>query len=210
MIRVIIADDHPLTRKGIEITIDQHPGVVIVGQAGTGEETLEMLGKSGADIVLLDISMPGLDGLAAIRKIQESYPRTKVIVVTMHPEEKYGLRALKMGAQGYVMKDMASRVLQEAVQKVAEGGRYISPKLAELMAGIIVEDRALDPHEILSDREFQVLRLLAQGQNQRDIAEYLAISPKTVSTYRTRILEKLGLETTAELMRYALEREIAD
>jgi DNA-binding NarL/FixJ family response regulator len=210
LIRILVADDHPLIRKGIENALADVADIDVAGEASTGDEVLANLKGGTFDIVLLDISMPGPDGLELIGRIRSLYPQVKIIVVTMHPEERYGIRAIKAGASGYVRKEMASTMLVDAISQVQSGGRFLTPRLVELMAGVLADERRMAPHELLSDREFQVLRLLVNGVSQRDVAEQLSISPKTVSTYRARILEKLSLATTPELVRYAIEHDLVE
>lgn len=205
MIRVLVVDDHPVVRKGLTMVLAEEPEIQEVGEADSAAGMLAMLGASSWDVVVLDISLPDRSGLEILRDIKAMRPELPVLILSMHPEDLYAPRVLKAGAAGYVSKDSAAEELVSAVKKVVGGGKYVSPSLAERLAEIIDDDYRGAPHERLSDREFQVMRMLAQGKRLKDIADELCLSVKTVSTYRARVLEKMGMESNAELTYYALK-----
>lgn len=201
--RVLIADDHAVVRRGLkQILLDEY-GALEVGEAGDAHETLRLAREEPWDIVVLDISMPGRSGLEVLKELKQTRPRLPVLILTTHPEEQYAVRVLKAGAAGYMTKESAPEHLVEAVRKVTAGGRYITPTLADLLVTQIAGAEK-PPHESLSDREFQVLRLIASGKSVGQIAEELSLSSNTVSTYRARVLEKMGMRTNAELTHYAI------
>jgi len=201
--RVLIADDHAVVRRGLkQILLDEY-GALEVGEAGDAHETLRLAREEPWDIVVLDISMPGRSGLEVLRELKQTRPRLPVLILTTHPEEQYAVRVLKAGAAGYMTKESAPEHLVEAIRKVTAGGRYITPTLADLLVTQITGAEK-PPHESLSDREFQVLRLIASGKTVGQIAEELSLSSNTVSTYRARVLEKMGMKTNAELTHYAI------
>ncbi len=207
MIRVFIADDHAVVRRGIKDILEDAPDIVLEGEAASGREALTWLRSHRADVILLDIALPDISGMEVLRQLTEGNHPARVIVLSMYPEEQYARRAVQAGAWGYLTKDSAPEELVTAIREVAEGRRYITPSVAEqLIAALTSEDVA--PHERLSNREMEVLRLLASGKTVSQVAEALYLSPKTVSTYRQRILAKLGLKTTAELIRYAIEHDL--
>jgi two-component system, NarL family, invasion response regulator UvrY len=201
--RVLIADDHAVVRRGLkQILLDEY-GALEVGEAGDAHETLRLAREEPWDIVVLDISMPDRSGLEVLKELKQTRPRLPVLILTTHPEEQYAVRVLKAGAAGYMTKESAPEHLVEAVRKVTAGGRYITPTLADLLVTQITGAEK-PPHENLSDREFQVLRLIASGKTVGQIAEELSLSSNTVSTYRARVLEKMGMRTNAELTHYAI------
>lgn len=207
MIRVLVADDHAVVRRGIKDILEDAPGITLVGEAATGQETLAWLRSHRADILLLDIALPDISGMEVLKALNQEPHPPRVIILSMYPEKQYARRAIQAGAWGYLTKESAPEELVQAIQEVAAGRRYITASVAEeLIAALTQTD--LPPHERLSDREMEVLRLLASGKTISQIAEHLYLSPKTVSTYRQRILEKLGLKTTAELIRYAIEHNL--
>jgi two-component system invasion response regulator UvrY len=210
MIRVLIADDHAVVRQGLIQILGDTPEMVVAGVATTGQEVLDQVRATAWDVVVLDISMPDRSGLDVLKELRAERPALPVLVLSMYSEDQYARRVLKAGAAGYVTKDSAADELVRAIRKVVSGGRYVSPSLAEKLAFEIGADASRLPHETLSDREFQVLQLLAAGQSVREIAAELALSVKTVSTYRVRMLEKMHLRTTAELMHYALQNHLID
>ena len=204
-LRVLIADDHSIVRKGLkQLLTDEFSGVVF-GEAGNAHELLEQAGKQTWDIVLLDITMPGQSGLDVLKQLKEIQPSAGVLILSMHPEEQYAVRMLKAGAAGYITKNTAAESVPGAIRKVLAGGTYISNALAEELAQELKTPREQKPHERLSDREFQVLQLIGAGKSVKDIGFELSLSVKTVSTYRVRLLGKLKVNSTAELIRYALE-----
>ena len=201
--RVLIADDHAVVRRGLkQILLDEY-GALEVGEAGDAHETLRLAREEPWDIVVLDISMPDRSGLEVLKELKQTRPRLPVLILTTHPEEQYAVRVLKAGAAGYMTKESAPEHLVEAVRKVTASGRYITPTLADLLVTHIT-DTEKPPHENLSDREFQVLRLIASGKTVGQIAEELSLSSNAVSTYRARVLEKMGMRTNAELTHYAI------
>ncbi|HEY9282754.1 MAG TPA: response regulator transcription factor [Pyrinomonadaceae bacterium] len=203
--RVLIADDHPVVRRGLRQLLADEYRSLTVGEAQDAGEALKLAREQGWDIIILDISMPGRSGLEVLRELKRERPKVPVLILTSHPEEQYAVRVLRAGASGYMTKESAAEYLIEAVKKVLEGGRYVSPKLAELLASSVEIDREKPPHESLSDREYNVLCLIASGKTVGEVAEELSLSVKTVSTYRARILGKMGMRTNAELTHYALK-----
>ncbi|MGE3153597.1 MAG: response regulator [Nitrospiraceae bacterium] len=211
MIRILIADDHPLVRRGVmQILADEVPRAVIE-EASSAPELLQLASRHTWDMVVLDLTMPGRSGLDALHELKELCPTTPVLVLSMHPEDQFALRVLRAGAAGYLTKESVPDELVQAVRRILGGGRYIRPSIAELLAAQIQDgDEDRPPHHKLSDREFQVLNLIARGKTVTDIAEELCLSVKTISTYRSRILEKLKLKTTADLTRYAIVHCLAE
>jgi len=208
--KVLIADDHAVFRRGLRETLAEAFSRVTFGEARTALETLEHVRHQDWDVVILDISMPGKSGLDILDDLKRLRPRLPILFLSMHPEEQFARRALKSGAAGYLTKDSVTEELKEAVRKILGGGRYVSATLAEKLALDLRPGADTPLHELLSDREFQVLRMIASGKAVKDIAEQLSLSVKTVSTYRARILEKTGMKTNAELIRYALQTHLVD
>ena len=210
MLKVIIADDHPIVRAGLKQIIADDPWLTVSAEAGDGHELLSLVRRQNFDVVLLDISMPGRDGLDVLKQMKVEFPKLPVIMLTVHPESQYALRVLRAGAAGYLTKESAPDELIAAIHKVHRGGKYISPGLAEKIAFAL--DRDLDklPHETLSDREYQVLCMLASGKRVSEVADELALSVKTVSTYRSRIMEKMQMKTNAELTLYAIQNNLVE
>jgi two-component system, NarL family, invasion response regulator UvrY len=210
MIKVLIVDDHEIVRRGLkQILTDEFPKLEI-GEAGDARQAIEAAHKQAWDVVLLDINMPGRSGLDVLEDLKSLRPHMPVVVLSAFPEADFALRSLKLGASGYVNKQSASDELLAAIRKALEGGRYITPVLAERLAANLAGDLANAPHETLSNRELQVLRLIATGKTIKEIAAQLSLSEKTVGTYRTRISEKMGLGTNVELTRYALQHKLVD
>lgn len=211
MIRVIITDDHPIVRQGIRQILeddrDQRFGVIDETSDSAG--LLEMVLRNEYDVILLDISLPGRSGLDILPDLKKRAPGSKIIMLSMYPEEQYALKAIKTGASGYLTKASAPEELISAVIKVSNGERYITSGLADIITASYFDGTGGQPQDILSAREMEVIKLLAAGHKLNGIAEMLAVSPKTVSTYRSRILEKLNLKTTAEIIRYALNNNLA-
>jgi DNA-binding NarL/FixJ family response regulator len=210
MIRALIADDHAVVRQGLKQILGDTPEMVVAGEATTGQEVLDKIRAETWDVVVLDISMPDRSGLDVLKQLRSERPKLPVLVLSMHSEDQYAVRVLKAGASGYLTKDSAPDELVKAIRKVVSGGRYVSSFLAEKLAFEIGTDSSRLPHETLSDREFQVLRLIAAGKSVTEIAAELYLSPKTVSTYRARLLQKMNLGTTAELMHYAMQNHLID
>ncbi|OGA61925.1 MAG: DNA-binding response regulator [Betaproteobacteria bacterium RIFCSPLOWO2_12_FULL_65_14] len=203
MIRVLVADDHEIVRDGLKRILAASADIQVAGEAASGDEALALVKANDYDVVMLDMSMPGLSGIELIKRLKLEKPKQRLLVLSMHAEHQYAARALKAGASGYLTKDSAAEQLVGALRKIAAGGVHISEAAA---ASLVSGGR--QPHETLSDREFQVLRLLVEGLGPTEIAERLHLSVKTVSTHKTRILDKLGLGSTAELVRYALENKL--
>lgn len=208
--RILIADDHELIRRGLRgLLLDHFPGSQVV-EAADAREAFAVLDGGDWDLALVDINMPGRSGLELLRDLRRLKPTTPVLVVSAHTEEDFALRALKLGAAGYVSKQSASDVLVSAVRRVLSGGRYVSPAVAEKLAKAAAEGWAGTPHENLSHREMQVLQMIAYGRSIKEIAAELALSEKTIATYRSRISEKLGLSTNVELTRYAMQNHLVE
>ncbi len=208
--RVLIADDHAVFRRGLKETLAEAFSRVTFGEAKTAQETLEQVRRQDWDVVILDISMPGKSGLDILDDLKRLRPKLPILLLSMHPEQQFARRALKAGAAGYLTKDSVPDELKVAVKKIAAGGRYVSATLAEKLAVDLREGAETPLHELLSDREFQVMRMIASGKTVKQIAENLSLSVKTVSTYRARILEKTGMKSNAELIRYALQSQLVD
>ena len=210
MIRVLIADDHAVVRQGLRQILGDTPEMLVAGEAATGQQVLDKVRAESWDVVVLDISMPDLSGLDVLKQIRSERPKLPVLVLSMYSEDQYAMRVLKAGASGYLTKESATDELVKAIRKVVSGGRYVSPLLAEKLAFEMGTDSGKLPHETLSDREFQVLRLIAAGKPVKEIAAVLSLSVKTVSTYRARLLEKMNLGTNAELIHYAIQNHLID
>ena len=203
MIRVLIADDHSIFRIGLKRTLESAPDMVVAAEAATGEETLVKARESNPNVVLLDVSMPGRGGVETAQELKRVNPRVRVLMLTMHPEDQYAVLCLKLGADGYITKDVPPEVLLEAVRKVASGRKYVSSNLAERLATDLSGTGDRPAHELLSSREFEVMRKIAAGRTAGEIAAELHLSVKTVSTYRSRVLQKMNLKTNADIMHYA-------
>lgn len=210
MIRVLVADDHPLVREGMRRVFERAGGIKVVGEARSGQEVINKLRKVSADVVLLDIRMPGKGFLDTIRDLRVEFPAVRTLVVSMHMEREYILRALKAGAVGYLTKEGLSEELITALKCVFQGGRYVSPRIAEKLVLYLGEDLETPPHEKLSNREFQVMILIARGIPTREIASRLYLSANTIATYRSRILKKMGMASTAKLIKYVLRNNLSD
>lgn len=210
MINILIADDHAVVREGVKRILSEMPDITVAGEAGNGQEALEKIAKKAYDLILLDIAMPGKDGLEILKEIKALKPKLPVLVLSMFPEEQYALRALKSGASGYLTKESIPDELIKAVRKITQGGKYISSSFSEKFILSMDSDMERPPHENLSDREYQVMRMIASGKTLKEIAEALFLSVKTVSTYRARILEKMGMKNNAELTHYAIKNNIVD
>jgi two-component system, NarL family, invasion response regulator UvrY len=208
MIRLLVADDHGLIRRGIERIVSESEDIRVAGEASSGEEALEKARAGGYDIILLDISMPGRGGLDVITDIRSACPGIKVIIISMHSEEQYAVRSLRDGASAYLTKVSADAELVTAIRTVASGHRYITAEVAENLASYVEAKSERPPHERLAKREFQVFLLIGAGRTVSEIAEDLSLSVKTVSTYRTRIMYKMGMKTNAQLMRYAIDHKL--
>lgn len=206
--KMLICDDHKIVRDGLKQILRQLLGVTLIDEASNGNEALTRLQMEPYDMLLLDISLPDRNGLEILTKVKEKWPATNVLMLSMHPQEQYAMRALKLGASGYLTKDTASEELLLAVEKVIKGGRYISQSLAESIAFHFNEDKTRQKHEMLSAREFNIMISLANGKSLHEIANELFISHKTVSTYRSRIMAKMDLSKNTELTRYCIENKL--
>lgn len=204
MIKVLITDDHPVVRRGIRQILDDDERISLINEAGNGKELMDAIGKQAYDVILLDISLPGRSGLDLIGQVKKTQPSAAVLILTIHSEEMYAIKAMKAGASGYLTKSSAPEELISAIDKVSRGGRYISASLADSLAEKLISDSEKPLHQLLSARELEVLSLFAEGKKVVEIASELSLSPKTISTYRERLLEKLKLKTSAELIRYAI------
>jgi DNA-binding NarL/FixJ family response regulator len=209
MIRLLVADDHGIVRRGIVQIISECDDIVVEGEASSGEEALKIARSKGFDVAILDISMPGRGGLEVIRDIRKTCPGIKVIVLSMHSEEQFAVRSLRDGASAYLTKSSADAELVPAIRAVATGRRYITAEVAERLAYYVECDSELPPHERLSRREYQVFVLLGSGLTVTEVAGKLCLSAKTVSTYRARVLAKTGLRTNAQLIKYAVDHDLA-
>lgn len=210
MIRVLIADDHEIVRAGLRQILAEDSELAVHGEANDGQELLELCRREGGDVVLLDLNMPGRNGLEILKQLRQEFPSLPVLILSIHPEDQYALRAIRAGASGYLTKETASSQLLKAIHKVYDGGRYISDALAERMAENLAGGGYQKPHEALSDREYQVMILIASGKSVGRIASELFLSAKTISTYRHRILEKMGMENNSELTSYVVRNGLLD
>lgn len=210
LVRVLVIDDHSIFREGLKQVLSETPDIQVRGEAPNGRDGLSLVADEDWDVVVMDISMPEGDGLDSLAQLRSIRPNLPVLILSMYPEDQFALRALRAGASGYLCKDAAPDDLVAAIRKVASGGTFITPCTAERLAAQLGAGPAGRPHDALSDREFQVLRLIASGKTVSEIAASLALSVKTISTYRTRLLEKMHLKTNAELTRYALENNLVD
>ena len=208
MIRVVVAEDHTIVREGIKQLIGMARDLEVAGEAGNGEQLMETLRKVECDVVLLDISMPGVNGLEAIPRIRALANPPAILMLSMHDEAQMAARALKIGAAGYATKDSDPSLLVTAIRKVASGGRYIDPELADRMVFEVGLTDSRPPHSQLSEREFSVFERLVKGEGVNDIALHLAVSNKTVSTHKARLMQKLGLHSVADLVRYAVDHKL--
>jgi two-component system, NarL family, invasion response regulator UvrY len=204
-VRLVIADDHPVVREGLKYLVSQNRDMTLVGEADDARSTLEACGTTAVDVLLLDVSMPGMSVVDLIRALRSAGRSPRILVLSVHPERHYARRVLQAGADGYLTKNHSPTALAEAIRQVHAGRKYVTPALAEELAVSLSEDRALAPHEALSNREYEVFRRLGAGVRVNDIAHDLALSPKTVRTYRSRILEKMNIRSTAELIFYAVQ-----
>jgi two-component system invasion response regulator UvrY len=210
MLKILIADDHAIVRQGLKQIVTETRDMTVAGEADNGQELLNKIKEDDYDVVVLDITMPGRDGLDVLRQLRTERPRLPVLMLSIHPEEQYALRALRAGASGYLTKESAPDELVGAIRKVSSGGKYISASLAEKLAFELEAGHAQALHEALSDREYQVLCLIASGKTVMDIAQELSLSEKTVSTYRSRVLEKMNMKNNAELTYYAIKNQLVD
>ncbi|HEY7655680.1 MAG TPA: response regulator transcription factor [Burkholderiales bacterium] len=208
--KVLIADDHPVVRHGLKQILSGDPDMTVVGEATNGTEAMELARKLDWDVAVLDYSMPGRSGLDLLAEMKREFPQRPVLVLSMHPEELHARRVLKAGGAGYMNKESAGHELAAAIRKVVKGGRYVSASLAEKLAVELSPDAQRPPHETLSDREYRVMWMLASGKPINRIAKEMFLSPSTISTYRVRILRKLGLGSNAELVQYAVKHQLIE
>jgi two-component system, NarL family, invasion response regulator UvrY len=208
MIRILIADDHSIVRRGLkEILLDEFPDACI-SEVNNGAELLNKARGETWNIIISDLSMPGRNGLETLKQLKTESPKIPVLILSMHPEDQYAIRVLRAGAAGYLTKESASDELVNAVRKILDGRRYITPSIAEKLAANLEQDVSKALHETLSDREFDVLKLIASGKTVSEIADFFSLSVNTVSTYRSRILEKMNMKTNAELTHYAVTKKL--
>lgn len=210
MLRILLCDDHPILREGLKKILLQQSDIKVVDEAGSGSEMLEKSAASRYDVIILDITLPDMNGLDVLKSLQAAGSSAGVLVLSMHPEEQYASRALRAGAAGDLQKESAPAELVSAVRKIARGGKYVTESLAEKLAFEIGGAAEKAPHEVLSDREYQVLCLLASGKGIKEIALELGLSAPTIATYRSRVMTKLGLATTVDLVRYALAHKLVE
>ena len=206
---VFLVDDHELMREGLKIVLKTHQGIAVVGEAGSFDETVTKLKKAEVDVLVLDLSLPDKSGLEVLKYLRQEHPDIKILVLSMHPEERFALRVLRAGALGYINKQSAAHDLITAIERVMNGGRYLSAQMTDLLITEHSNEKTL-PHQQLTDREFEILRMIAMGDPASIIADKLTLSVNTINTYRARILEKMNLKSNAEIIRYALEHSLID
>jgi DNA-binding NarL/FixJ family response regulator len=210
VIEVLLADDHAIVRAGLKELLEDTGDITVAGEATNGQEVMAQIRARDFDVAVLDMTMPGRSGIELIKLVKDEKPKLRILVLTMHSEEQYAVRALKAGASGYLTKEAAADQLVAAIRRIAGGGAYVSPETAERLVLDTGPQAVAAPHTLLSDREFQVLQMIAAGRTVGEIARRLSLSVKTVSTHKTRILQKMGLANQAELIRYALEHRLLD
>jgi len=211
MIRVVLADDHAVVRRGVRQILADAGDIEVVGEAKDYGELSNLLREQACDVLVVDISMPGKNGIEVLKAVRERLPKIQVLILSMFPEDQYAVRALKAGAAGYVSKEAAPEKLVDAIRLAARGKKYITPEVAQALASQLTAGEAPEnPHEALSDREYETLRLIASGKKLSEIAETMSLSPKTVSVYRARLLEKMKLRTNAELTHYAVKHGLVE
>lgn len=208
MIRLLICDDHAIVRQGLRQILADAPDLAVVGEAGDGPEAVTAIRRGGIDVLLLDIALPGRDGLDVLKQLHQEFPRLPVLILSTYPEKQYALRCLRLGAAGYLNKGADPGELVAAIRKIAQGGMFVSPTVAETLAAAMRKDSEAPPHELLSQREYQVFTLLAGGKTLTQIAETLSLSLNTVSTYRARIMEKIGTQNDVETALYAVRHHL--
>ena len=210
MLRILLADDHAIVRQGLKQVLAEEFAQAHIGEASSGQETILAIQEQSWDVLILDIHFPDKNGLDILKEVKGIQPTLPVVVLSLYPEEQYGIRILKAGGAGYLTKEMAPSELVSAIKKVLDGGRYVSSALAEQLAANLAPHGQGPLYHTLSDRELEVLRHLGAGNTVTDISEHLSLSVKTISTYRARLLEKLGLHSTADLIRYAIDNQLVD
>jgi two-component system, NarL family, invasion response regulator UvrY len=210
MIKILIADDHPVVREGLKQIISKGTDILVAGEALNGQEVIDKLSTDQFDVVVLDLNIPGRDGFDVLREMRHTHPKVPVLVLSIYPENQVGIRVLRAGASGFMNKDTAPRELIQAIRKIHSGGKYVSSALAEKLAEeVSIQDHDV-PHKLLSDREFQVLCMIASGKSIRDIAAELSLSEKTVRTYRDRVFEKMTLKNDVEITHYAIQHNLIE
>lgn len=210
MIKIVMADDHAIVREGLKRIVSSIPDMEVAGEAGNGTEVMQRVRELAFDVLLLDLSMPGRSGMELIKLVRAEKPQLRILVLSMHQELQYAVRAIKNGASGYLTKESAPDQLEQAIRKVASGGAFISAEVAEQLALGAMPGSQVVPHENLSNREFEVLQLLVAGVSLTDIGTKLNLSVKTVSTHKTNLMQKMGLQNQSELIRYALKHGLAE
>lgn len=210
MIRIVIADDHAIVREGLKRIVSEIPDMQMVGEAADGTQVMQRVRELDFDILVQDLSMPGRSGMELIKLVRAEKPKLRILVLSMHQELQYAVRAIKSGASGYLTKESAPAQLEQAIRKIAGGGAYVTAEVAEQLALGAMPGSSAQPHESLSDREFEVFRLLAAGTSVTDIASQLKLSVKTVSTHKANLMHKMGLQNASELVRYAIKHGLAD
>ena len=208
MIRLLICDDHAIVREGLKQILADAPDLAVAAETGDGPETIGRIRRGGIDVVLLDIALPGRDGLDVLKQLRQEFPKLPVLIVSTYPEKQYALRSLRLGAAGYLNKGADPSELIAAIRKIAQGGMFVSPSVAETLAAAMRKDRGQPPHELLSPREYQVFTLIAAGKTLSEIAEQLSLSLSTVSTYRARVMEKINTHNDVETALYAVQHHL--
>ena len=208
MIKVYIVDDHIIFREGLKRVIADTPDIEVAGEAGDGREALQNILKNDYNLVLLDLALPGMEGLDVLRTLKEKRPKLPVLILSMYAEEQYAVRVLKEGASGYLTKESVPNDLIHAIRKAAAGARYVSQSLGEKLIGTLTGDQDKQPHETLSNREYQVFNMIAKGKSIKEIAHELSLARTTITSFRARILDKMDLKTNADLIRYAIENKL--
>jgi len=208
--KVLIADDHQILREGLRRILEEASDIRTVGEAENAAQLLSLVRSARWDVVVLDINMPGQSGLEVLKQLKEEYPKLRVLVLSMYPEAQFAVRAMKAGASGYLTKAAAGSQLLHAIRKIHSGSKYISDAVADQLAEAVGRDTAVQPHQQLSDREFQVFKMISAGKTVGEIATELSLSVKTISTYRTKVLQKLNLKHNADIIRYAVEHDLRD
>jgi len=208
MIRILIADDHAIVRRGLKHIVSEQPDMTVAGEAENARQVLDLVRTDKWDVIVLDINMPGRSGLEVLKELRRAHPKLPVLVLSVHPEDQYGVRVLKAGAAGYLTKDSAPDELVQAIRKVHRGGKYVSASLAEVLAFELETETDRPRHKSLSDREYQVMTMIASGKTVGEIGEELSLSVKTISTYRARVLGKMKMRTNAELTHYAIQNQL--
>jgi two-component system, NarL family, invasion response regulator UvrY len=210
MINVLIADDHVIVRKGMLQVLSSHTDIQVTDEVGTGQEAIDKIRKNKYDVVILDISLPGKSGLEVLKQVKSEYPSLPVLILSMYPEDHYAVRVLKAGGAGYITKENASADLANAIRTVVSGKKYITPSLAEKLAEEMSPNNIRLPHAMLTDREFNILCLIAKGRSSSQIADEFSLSVKTIATYRSRLLQKMGMKSNSELTFYAAQHRLVE